>query len=427
MNQASSTKSDGGPVQAQAIVVGAGPAGAALSFLLARRGIDVILLERQTDFAREFRGEGLLPTGIDAIEQMGLGGELNSLPQTVVRAVEFYILERGPIRIAANTGEDFGIRVISQPEMLEMLVAQAAHFPSFRLERGATVRDLIYTGDRVTGVRVESPSGPHEFRGEMVVGADGRASVLRKRAGLHEQRFPQSYDLVWGKIPLPEFMSDRSTVRAYLGRNHAALAFPAADGRLQIGWSIEKGAFGDLQGRGVEEWFAEMTEFLSPDLAAHVRANLGAVRHPFRLNVICDRLVRWTAPGLLLLGDAAHPMSPVGAQGINMALRDALVAANHLCPVLARQAAPDSVDAAATRVQEERLREIEVIQRLQDTMPRILFGTVWWGKALRALALPIMSRPALARLAFGALRAVSGPLRARFDHGVTEVRLDVQN
>ncbi|MGA9725654.1 MAG: FAD-dependent monooxygenase [Candidatus Binatus sp.] len=424
MNQVSSTKSDGG--RFQAIIVGAGPAGAALSYLLARRGIDIVLLERQTDFAREFRGEGLLPTGIDAIEQMGLGAELNCLQQTVVRSVEFYILERGPIRIASNAGEDFGIRVISQPEMLEMLVAQAARYPSFRLERGATVRDLIYTGDRVTGVRIESPSGPHEFRGQIVIGADGRASVLRKRAGLHEERFPQYFDLVWGKIPLPQFM-DRSTVRAYLGRNHAAVAFAAADGRLQIGWSIEKGAFGDLWSRGVEEWFAEMTEFLSPDLSAHIRANLGAVSHPFLLNVVCDRLVRWTAPGLLLLGDAAHPMSPVGAQGINMALRDALVAANHLCPVLGQRAEPDSVDAAASRVQAERLLEIEVIQRVQDTLPRILFGTVWWGKALRALALPIMSRPALAKLAFSGLRAASGRLRARFDYGVTEVRLDVQS
>jgi 2-polyprenyl-6-methoxyphenol hydroxylase-like FAD-dependent oxidoreductase len=148
---------------------------------------------------------------------------------------------------------------------------------------------------------------------------------------LHEVRSPQSFDLVWGKVPLPSFVSAGATVHAYIGNGHAVLCFPSYDGRLEFGWAIEKGSFGDLRKRGIDEWIDQMTEFGSPDLGAHLRAHRADVTHPLVLDVICDRLTKWSAPGLILLGDAGHPMTPAGGQGINIALRDALVAANHLC------------------------------------------------------------------------------------------------
>src|SRR5437899_6839158 len=189
----------------QIVVVGAGPAGAALAYLLARRGIRVSLLERHTDFAREFRGEALMPSGVDAFAQMGLGGRLDGLPQTHVRRLEVYRGARCLFRLTlADLGVD-GPRMVSQPALLEMLVEEAGRFPSFRLERGTTVRDLVRDGERVIGVRVECGSGSREIRGDLVVGADGRASVLRVRAGLHEERTPQRFDIVWCKVPLPPF------------------------------------------------------------------------------------------------------------------------------------------------------------------------------------------------------------------------------
>jgi len=296
-----------------------------------------------------------------------------------------------------------------------MLVAEAARFPSFRLERGVTVRDLVREAERVAGVRADTPAGSREVRGDLVIGTDGRASVLRARAGLRARHAEQAFDVVWCKVPQPAFL-DRGTARAYLGHRHFALLFPSYDGRLQIGWIIDKGSFGDLRRRGIEGWIAEMARHVSPDLAAHLRAVGGAITHPFLLDVVCDRLERWWLPGLLLLGDAAHPMSPVGAQGINIALRDALVAANHLGPALAGGAAPAALDAAAGRVAAEREPEVAEIQRLQQGPPRLLFGPAWRSDLLLGALLPLLAR-------LGIVTRVAGSVFRRFANGVTTVRL----
>jgi 2-polyprenyl-6-methoxyphenol hydroxylase-like FAD-dependent oxidoreductase len=401
----------------RAVIVGAGPAGAALSYLLARRGVDVTLLERHTDFAREFRGEGLMPSGVAAFGEMGLGAALDALPHTRIAGVELF---RGARRLLRITPADLGAagpRIVSQPAMLEMLVAEAGRFPSFRLERGTTVRELVRdAGGRIVGVRVDASAGSREMRGDLVIGTDGRASILRVRAGLHEERLPQAFDIVWCKVPFPPFL-DGGTARAYLGDRHFALAFPAYDDRLQIGWVIDKGSFGDLRRRGIDGWLAEMAAEVSPDLAAHLRAVRGEITHPFLLDVVCDRLLRWTAPGLLLLGDAAHPMSPVGGQGINLALRDAIVAANHLCPAFAAGAAPAAIDAAAGRIVDERQPEVTEIQRLQQVPPSLLFGHPWRTGFFLTVALPLLVRTGIAgRVAASVFR--------RFAYGVTPVRLD---
>jgi 2-polyprenyl-6-methoxyphenol hydroxylase-like FAD-dependent oxidoreductase len=398
------------------VIVGAGPAGAALSYLLARRGIETTLLERHIDFEREFRGEGLMPSGVEAFAQMGLGPALDALPQTRIGAVEIFRGARRLFRITPDQLGGVGPRIVSQPAMLEMLVAEASRFPSFRLERGVTARDLLREGERVIGVRAESASGRRELGADLVLGADGRASVVRVRAGLHEERAPQAFDIVWCKVPRPAFL-DRGTARAYLGIGHFALLFPSYDDRIQIGWIIEKGSFGDLRRRGVEGWVEEMAAHVSPDLAAHLRAERGAITHPFLLDVVCDRLVRWTLPGLLLLGDAAHPMSPVGAQGINIALRDAIVAANHLGPVLERGGTREEIDAAARRVVEERLPEVAEIQALQQEPPRVLFGRAWWSGLVLGVLIPLFVRTGLAP-------RIAGPVFRRFAYGVTTVRLD---
>jgi len=344
-----------------------------------------------------------------------MGLPLEQLPQSRVKGFVIFAAGRPGVRLELPPGDE--IRVVSQPALLEMLVAKAAEFPGFSVMRGATVRELIWRGERVAGIVADSPQGTLELHADLTVGADGRASVVRKRAGLHEVRTPQEFDVVWCKVPMAEFMVRRGAACGYLWRDHAALAFPSYDGRLQIGWAIRKGAFVELRRRGIEAWVNEMAAYVEPELADHLRANIAAITHPFILDVICDRLDKWTRPGLLLIGDAAHPMSPVGAQGINMALRDALVAANVLVPVLLGGAAAAELDLAAQQVSGQRMGEVTAVQRAQ-WISGLAFGESWYGKLLIAAMLQVLARPWIATRLFTLVRS-------RFASGTSEIRLRV--
>jgi 2-polyprenyl-6-methoxyphenol hydroxylase-like FAD-dependent oxidoreductase len=406
-----------GEVALRAAIVGAGPAGAALAYLLARRGVEVALVERQSDFAREFRGEGLMPGGVDALHQMGLRDELEALPQSQVSDLSVFIGHRRVIHLDASVlpvGNALP-RFVSQPALLEMLVAKCSVFPGFELLRGATARDLVHEGGRVAGVRVDTPGGPRELRADFVFGCDGRASLVRKRAGLEIARDPQNFDVVWLKLPLPDFM--RGAARACIGRGHFSICFPSPDGGLQIGWIIEKGSFGELRKRGVDGMLVELEANVPPDLAAWVRGHRLDVEQPFLLDVVCDQLERWSAPGVLLFGDAAHPMSPVGAQGINIALRDALVVANQLGPPLAAGATPAELDAAALRVTELRMPEVRAIQAMQKRPPAVLFQRTLASRVLLGWVVPFLARTGIARPIF--TRVVS-----RFAFGIVDVKLE---
>ena len=175
-----------------------------------------------------------------------------------------------------------------------------------------------------------------------------------------------------------------------MAAQRAAVAFPTADGQLQVGFMIPKGGYAALRARGAEEWTEELIGRLPAYLADHLRANREAVAGATLLNVVCGRLPEWTAPGLLLIGDAAHPMSPVGGQGVNIALRDALVAANHLCPVLTAGGDGTAIDAATRRVRDERWPEIVAVQKIQDNQGRVLNHPDRWRSRLMLRLLPFL-------------------------------------
>src|SRR5262245_24278114 len=293
---------------------------------------------------------------------MGLGDRLRQLPQAIVNTIEIY---RGGRRRARLETESLGFiaRFIPQPAVLAMLTEETRKHGSFQLHLGTTVRDLILAGDRVFGVRADGPDGPREFPADLVIGTDGRYSTVRKRGTFTELPTPQHFDVLNFMVPFPDFWPDRTTVRLEMGPGCLTGGIPMADGRLWVGMTIQKGQYKALHAAEPNGLTDELLHRTSPDLAAHLRANAEALKHPVLLDVIVSRLETWTAPGLLLLGDAAHPMSPSGGQGINVALRDALVAANHLCPVLTRGNA--AIDAAARQVAAERMPEIVAIQEHQ--------------------------------------------------------------
>ena len=401
------------------IVVGAGPAGVSLAYLLASRGISVTLLERHQNFTREFRGEVLLPSGLEALQQMGLGDVVTSIPHIVPTAFELYANARQMFRIRLHS-ESFGshpLTVLSQPTFLKAVIESARTFPHFRVELGVTVSDLLRTDGRVEGVTVSSQTGRQTLRSDLVVGADGRNSAIRRACDLDVHKHGIDLDVVWFKMPLPAFLGGQTTIRGYVGRGHLLFAYASADGLFQVGWVITKGTYGELRRRGTSEWVEEMACHVTADLRAHLRTHSHSLTNPFLLSTVSDRVASWSVPGALVIGDAAHTMSPVGGQGINIALRDAIVAANQLVPVLRQTRSRERIDAATQAIEHERTPELARIQRLQAIPPRLLMSHTWWGAAFRATV------PRLLR--FEAVRERTAPVISPILFGHGDVRLQV--
>ena len=365
------------------LVVGAGPAGATTALLLARCGLDVTLVERETSFERVFRGEGLMPLGMDALYQMRLGETLESVPQRLVRSWDIWI-DGEELFVIPEPLEELGecaVRVVSQPALLEKVIEEASRYPSFEFERGARVCDLIRNeGGRVVGVELEADSGSREAYADLVIGCDGRGSLVRTRAGLGLKLLSGEYDVLWFKLPAPEALREGCSVMiAVTAKEHPAICYTSWDGRLQYGLVMPKGGLKELR-KG--DWVRKAVGPAPGWLAEHVLAWRGEIEGPLRLNVLVGRAPKWAVPGVLLLGDASHPMSPVRAQGINLALRDAIVAANHLVPVLKKGVDPDALDAAC-RAGRARARD-----RARPKAPAT-GGARAGGRLLRELALQV--------------------------------------
>jgi 2-polyprenyl-6-methoxyphenol hydroxylase-like FAD-dependent oxidoreductase len=398
------------------LIVGAGPAGAALGYLLARRGVPVTVLEKHPDFARAFRGEGMQPSGIDVIRQMGLGDQLDRLPKAIVDTFEVYRDGQLNMRVSMKAlgGQ---AALVPQTPLLEMLVNEAKRFPSFQLIMGTTVRDLLHEGGRMVGVRADLPTGRCELRADIVIGTDGRNSTLRKHGPVEEMREPQSFDVLWAEVPLPDWWGP-TTARWEIAGGFFTGFMPTCTKKLRIAFIITKGSLKELRSQSTEAWTEKLIRRTTARMADHLRAHRDAVGRSVLLDVVVGRLTTWTAPGLLLLGDAAHPMSPVGGQGINMALRDAVVAANHLCPVLTAGGDAAAIDGAARQVEQERTPEIVAMQKHQQKQAQLLLAPDLGTKVLLRL-LPILMR-------WGLIRRLDLGKRARaFANGVVPVRLTV--
>lgn len=404
-----------------AIIVGAGPAGALLAFLLASRGVPTTLVERQSDFARAFRGEGLSPGGQKMFREAGLWEAFEALPHVVFESAELFYKGRRFASLQIGRQAESSPRWVSQPAMLEMLVEQASGFPDFTFRRGVRVTGPVMRDGRVVGVELAGPDGHERLEGSYIFACDGRFSAMRKAAGLDQPRDPEYFDVVWCKLPLPAFYDARPPgPSGYVGNGHLGIFIPSYDGLLQIGWIIPKGSYKDFRDKGVRHWLEQMAGHVSADMADHLRRHADDATHPFLLDVVCDCYDAWSVPGMTLIGDAAHPMSPVGAQGINIALRDSVVAANHFVPLLLAGDGRDRLDAAAMAFRAERIREVAPIQAMQRRGPRILFRRPLWLAAIVRLVRALLR---LGILRWLATRSEFGP--SAFVHGVTEVRLDV--
>jgi len=348
------------------VIVGAGPAGASLALFLARHGAQVRLLEREESAGAAFRGEGLMPLGIDALREMGLGPLLAEVPGRVVSTWRIHIEGEEVFRIPEPVAElgDRAFRVASPAALLERLIDAAGEHPGFTHHPATRFTGPLRDAQgRVVGVRAAGPDGDLEWPADLVVGCDGRGSSVRQHCGLRLDRAAEDYDVLWFKAPAPPAEEARTDFHIMVRRGrHPLVAYTSWDDRLQCGLIMPKGGLAEvLQG----DWLHTAVQSAPGRLAEHLLAHREEVVGPIRLTVLVGLAPSWSAPGVLLLGDAAHPMSPVRAQGINLALRDVVVAANHLVPLAAGPVDPAALDAACRAVQAEREPEIRRAQLLQ--------------------------------------------------------------
>jgi len=380
------------------VVVGAGPAGASLALLLARSGVAVTLVEASSSLARQFRGEALMPSGLEALAAMGLTNLLETVPHRPLQGWRFVL--NGCELFHAN--EPLGgdpqrpCTLVNQPALLEALLLEAQGYPSFALERGEPVSDLLWDQGRVAGVRLRD--GRH-LEAELVVACDGRASLVRQKAGLALVGSPSSIDLLWFQLACPSPSPLQGRFTTLVGPEGVFSAFDSAGGGVQLGWVLGKGERVPACSR--DEWIERMATLSPPELAAWLRQWRAGLGDPSRLAVQVGLAERWWAPGLLLLGDAAHPMSPVRAQGINMALRDAWVASAKLLPLLRSALQPplpsSALDGVLAAIEAERRPEITALQALQaaEAARGDQLRRQSWLRSGLALAAPLVG-PAIA-------------------------------
>lgn len=346
-------------ISTRCCIAGGGPAGMMLGLLLARAGVDVVVLEKHADFLRDFRGDTIHPSTLEVMHELGLLERLLTVPHQKVSRIN------GQFGDVALTVADFSslstqcrfVAFMPQWDFLNFLAEEAARYSTFQLRRQADVTGLIEETGSMTGLLARTPNGPLEVRADLVVGADGRHSVVRAKAGLSIEEFGAPMDVLWFRLsrkpsdpgdPIGRF----DTGRIFIMLNRGDY--------WQCGFVIPKGSRDRLQREGLPA-FRDAVAQLAPFLADRVGELLGW--EPIKLlTVQVDRLRRWYRPGLLCIGDAAHAMSPIGGVGINLAIQDAVATANLLAAPL-RAGQPTVQD--LQRVQQRREWPARMTQRVQ--------------------------------------------------------------
>ena len=358
-------------LHAACCIVGGGPAGMMLGFLLARAGVDVLVLEKHKDFFRDFRGDTIHPSTLELMHELGLLDELLRLRHEELRQVEAHFGDE-IVHIADFTRLSTHCKFIAfmpQWDFLNFIASHARGYASFRLRMEADATELVFDGDRVVGVKAQTPHGPLDVRAGLVVGADGRQSVVRASADLEVIDSGAPIDVLWFRVT--KQASDPPQAFGFVGTGQFMVLIDRAD-YWQCAYVIRKGSFDARRERGLEAFREEIAR-CAPFLAGRV-AEIGGWDDVKLLSVRVDHLRSWYREGLLCIGDAAHAMSPVGGVGINLAIQDAVAAARILAPkLLAGTLELRDLDA----VQVRRARAARVTQRVQVFLHKHLLERIF--------------------------------------------------
>ena len=343
----------------QCVIAGGGPAGLMCGYLLARAGIDVWVLEKHKDFLRDFRGDTVHPSTLMILDELGILGEFLKRPHDEAHQITAEFGKRS-FRVA-----DFSrlptrckfIALMPQWHFLDFLAEEARNFPTFHLAMEAEVTDLLAKRRQIIGVRVKTPDGSGDLLARMVIGADGRNSVVRAKAKLKVKDIGAPFDVLWLRLPV-EKGDPHQPVGRFVGGALFVMLFRGD--YWQCAMVIPKGGFAALKAEGLSSFHARLRT--AAGFARDRAETVKSFDDVKLLTVSIDRLVRWARRGLLCIGDAAHAMSPVGGVGINLAIQDAVAAANILSPILKRRTPSLS---ELHRVQKRRQFPTRVVQAVQ--------------------------------------------------------------
>lgn len=382
------------------VIVGGGPAGVMLGLLLARAGIDVTVLEKHNDFLRDFRGDTVHPSTIRLLDELGLGEGFRRLPQSSLDNVALPVVGGGTV-VLGNfdlLAPPYNyVALVPQWDLLNFLVESARPEPSFHIRMNTRATDLVRDGDRVTGVLWAAADGTAgTLHADLVVACDGRDSSLRTAAELTPRSFPVPFDTWWFRLSRPESeRGGRGTLTPRFAGADILLLIPR-DTYYQVAYFAEKGADVRLRNEGVES-FRRRIANLCPEFVDRLDEITG-MDDLHMLDVTLNRIRPWHRDGLLLIGDAAHAMSPAGGVGINLAIQDAVAAARILAPhLMAGTVTPRRLAAVRRR----RWMPTVVIQRFQRMLHRAIFEPALAGEATgppRLLLAAVRGFPGLSSL-----------------------------
>jgi 2-polyprenyl-6-methoxyphenol hydroxylase-like FAD-dependent oxidoreductase len=371
------------PISVRCCIAGGGPAGMMLGLLLARAGVDVLVLEKHADFLRDFRGDTIHPSTLELMHELGFLDDFLKLPHQEAAVLNarvgdfaFPFADFTHLRTHCRF-----LALMPQWDFLNFIAERGARYPAFKLRMRAEVTGLIEESGKVAGLHATTADGPVEIRTSLVIGADGRDSMVRARAGLEVQELGAPMDVLWFRLSRPP--SDPDETMGIFSAGRISILINRGE-HWQCAFVIPKGSLDQLRANGLPAFRAEVTK-LAPFLGER-SGELGYWTDVKLLTVKVDRLRKWYRPGLLCIGDAAHAMSPIGGVGINLAIQDAVAAAN----ILARPLRDGRLsDEHLRQVQQRRELPTRIVQWLQVVIQNRVITRVLADKQKLTPPLPV--------------------------------------